>query len=38
MIIAGVIYPFPFWLVGFLIWLIGAALAVQSKLWSLWNK
>jgi hypothetical protein len=38
MIIAGLIYPFPIWLVGFLIWLVGAALVIMSDLWSLPDK
>lgn len=36
--LAGLIYPFPIWVLGFLIWLAGAALAAGSKQWSRWNK
>ena len=36
--LAGLIYPFPIWVLGFLIWLVGAALAAGSKQWSRWNK
>jgi hypothetical protein len=38
MIIAGLIYPFPIWFVGFVIWLVGAALVIMSDLWSLPDK
>jgi hypothetical protein len=36
--IAGVIFPAPIWLVGFLLWLIGAGIALSSKLWSQMDK
>jgi hypothetical protein len=38
MIIVGVIYPYPIWLAGFLIWLVGAGLATMSPVWSLPDK
>ena len=38
MALGGLILPFPFWPVGVLLWLIGALLAVTSKLWSLPDK
>lgn len=34
MALSGLIYPIPVWLVGFLIWLLSAAVAVWSKLWT----
>jgi hypothetical protein len=36
--IGGLIYPVPIWLFGFLVWLLGAAIGVSSKLWSLPDK
>jgi hypothetical protein len=38
MAICGFFYPFPIWVFGFLIWLIGAATAVSSRLWTLPDK
>jgi hypothetical protein len=38
MAICGLVYPEPIWVFGFLIWLIGAATAVTSKLWTLPDK
>jgi hypothetical protein len=38
MAICGLLYPFPIWVFGFLIWLIGAATAVSSRLWTLPDK
>jgi hypothetical protein len=38
MFICGLVYPAPIWVFGFLIWLIGAATAVSSKLWTLPDK
>lgn len=38
MVIVGLAYPFPLWWVCFLIWLIAAALATWSRLWSLKDK
>jgi hypothetical protein len=32
--IAGLIFPRPIWLVGLLLWLAGAGIALSSKLWS----
>jgi hypothetical protein len=32
--LAGLIFPSPIWLLGFLLWLIGAGIALSSKLWS----
>jgi DMSO/TMAO reductase YedYZ heme-binding membrane subunit len=36
--IAGLIFPAPIWLVGFLLWLIGSALVLSSKMWSVGEK
>jgi hypothetical protein len=38
MIIAGLIYPVPLWLVGFLIWLIAVGITMMSNVWSLPDK
>jgi hypothetical protein len=38
MIIAGLIYPFPLWLVGFLIWLVAVVVTTMSTVWSLPDK
>jgi len=38
MAVAGLIYPFPIWVMGFLIWLIGAAIAATAKAWTLGDK
>jgi hypothetical protein len=38
MIIAGLIYPVPLWLVGFVIWLVAAAITTMSAIWSLPDK
>ena len=38
MIVAGLIYPAPLWLVGFLIWLVAAAVTTTSTVWSLPDK
>jgi hypothetical protein len=38
MIIAGLIYPFPLWLVGFLIWLVASGVTTMSTVWSLPDK
>jgi hypothetical protein len=38
MIIAGLIYPAPLWLAGFLIWLVAAAVTTMSTVWSLPDK
>jgi hypothetical protein len=38
MLICGLVYPFPIWVFGFLIWLIGAATALSSRLWTLPDK
>ncbi len=38
MAICGLLYPFPIWVFGFLVWLIGAATAVSSRLWTLPDK
>ncbi len=32
--IAGLIFPDPSWLVGFVLWLAGSGLVLSSKLWS----
>jgi hypothetical protein len=31
--LAGLIYPFPIWLLGFLLWLGGILMAVSSRRW-----
>ena len=36
--IAGLIFPAPIWLVGFLLWLVGSALVMTSKLWTAGDK
>jgi hypothetical protein len=36
--VAGLIFPAPIWLVGFLLWLVGSALVLSSKLWSVGEK
>jgi hypothetical protein len=36
--IAGLIFPAPIWLVGFLLWLVGSALVMTSKLWTVGDK
>jgi hypothetical protein len=38
MAIAGLIYPFPIWVVGFFVWLIGAAIATVPKTWTVVEK
>jgi hypothetical protein len=38
MIIAGLIYPLPLWLVGFLIWLVAVGITMMSNVWSLPDK
>jgi len=38
MALAGLVYPFPIWVLGFSLWLLGAILAAASKHWSLWDK
>jgi hypothetical protein len=38
MIVAGLIYPFPLWLVGFLIWLVASGVTTMSAVWSLPEK
>jgi hypothetical protein len=38
MAVAGLAYPFPLWWVSFLIWLVGAAAAIPSRLWDLRDK
>jgi hypothetical protein len=32
--IAGLIFPYPIWVIGFLLWLIGSSVVLSSKLWS----
>jgi hypothetical protein len=36
--IAGLIFPAPIWLVGFLLWLVGSTLVMTSKLWTVGDK
>jgi hypothetical protein len=36
--LCGVIYPWPIWLVGSAIWLIGVIVALYSRLWSLTDR
>jgi hypothetical protein len=38
MVVAGVMYLFPIWLVGFLIWLLAVGLVMMSSVWSLPDK
>jgi hypothetical protein len=38
MVIAGLVYPFPLWWAGFLIWLLGAVVGLWSRAWDLWDK
>ncbi len=38
MIVAGLIYPWPLWLVGFLIWLVAVSIATMCSVWSLPDK
>ena len=33
LILAGLIYPFPIWLFGFVFWIVGIMLALASKIW-----
>jgi hypothetical protein len=33
LVLAGLIYPFPIWLVGFVLWTAGILLALASKIW-----
>jgi hypothetical protein len=32
--IAGLIFPAPIWLVGFVLWLVGSSFVLSSKLWT----
>jgi hypothetical protein len=36
--IAGLIFPAPIWLVGFVLWVIGSGAVLSSKLWSRGDK
>ena len=36
--LGGLLLPFPIWVVGLSLWLIGALIAVTSRLWSLPDK
>jgi hypothetical protein len=38
LILAGLTYPFPIWLLGFLLWAIGLLLALASKAWDTRDK
>ena len=38
MVIAGLIYPWPIWLAGFVLWLAGVGIALGSTLWRLPDK
>jgi hypothetical protein len=38
MLLSGLVYPFPIWVLGFSLWLFGALLAAASKQWSPWEK
>jgi hypothetical protein len=38
MALGGLIYPFPIWVLGFSVWLLGAVVASASKQWSPWDK
>ena len=33
LILAGLIYSFPIWLLGFVFWIVGIILALASKIW-----
>jgi hypothetical protein len=36
--LAGLIFPEPIWLVGFLFWLVGSGLVLSSRLWTVLDK
>jgi len=38
MALGGLVYPFPVWVLGFALWLLGVVLAAASRQWSLWEK
>jgi len=38
MAVGGLVYPFPVWVLGFALWLLGVVLAAASRQWSLWEK
>jgi hypothetical protein len=38
LVLAGLIYPFPIWVLGFAFWLIGILLVLPSRLWDTWDK
>jgi hypothetical protein len=33
LVLAGLVYPFPIWLVGFALWTVGILLTLASKIW-----
>jgi hypothetical protein len=38
MVLGGLVYPFPVWVLGFALWLLGVILAAASQQWSPWDK
>src|SRR5262249_56000276 len=38
MALGGLVYPFPVWVLGFALWLLGVILAAASRQWSPWGK
>lgn len=38
LVIAGLVYPFPIWLFGFLLWAAGILAALASKMWDTRDK
>jgi len=38
MALGGVVYPFPVWVLGFALWLLGVILTAASRQWSPWDK
>jgi hypothetical protein len=38
MMLGGLVYPFPVWVLGFALWLLGVILAAASRHWSPWDK
>lgn len=38
MALGGLVYPFPVWVLGFALWLLGVILASASRQWSPWEK
>jgi predicted outer membrane lipoprotein len=38
LLVAGLVYPFPIWLLGFLLWTAGILTALASKFWDATDK